>query len=80
MSVFVQPKKQEMPVSPLVLGLFLFLVIGSAVVSILNNSERNEAMMDAMNQWAQGTKEVNLKQQAGPHGHRIVKVINEPIS
>lgn len=39
-----------MPVSPLVLGLFLFLVIGSAIVGILNNTERNEMMMENMNQ------------------------------
>jgi Ribosome associated membrane protein RAMP4 len=45
----MQPKKEEMPVSPLVLGLFLFLVIGSAIVGILNNAERNDAMMEEMN-------------------------------
>ena len=48
LSLPLQKKKQEMPVSPLVLGLFLFLVIGSAIVAIINNSERNDAMMEEM--------------------------------
>jgi hypothetical protein len=43
-------KKTEMPVSPLVLGLFLFLVIGSAFFSILQNASQQEQMFESMNQ------------------------------
>ena len=39
-----------MPVSPLVLGLFLFLVIGSAIVQILQNADKNDQMIEALSQ------------------------------